>query len=96
MKYHVRAGKRSVAAEIDLVAGGKPAKRKTIAFWHHERGFRLVVLLRHVEQQRIRQPLFKQAYRRRIAGKRLVAESRHQIKRDFRHPASLTQRNRAD
>ncbi len=96
MKYHVRAGKRGVAAEIDLIAGGKPAQRKTIALRYHKRGFRLVVLLRHFEQQLIRQPFFKQAYRSRVAGERLVAERRHQIKRNFRHRPSLTKRNRAD
>lgn len=69
MKYHVRAGKRGVAAKINLVAGGKPAQRKTIALRHHKRGFRLVVLLGHFEQQLIRQPLLEQTYCRRITGK---------------------------
>ena len=89
MKNHVRAGKRGVAAEIDLVTGGKPAQRKTIALRDHKRGFRLVVLLGHFEQQLIRQPLPEQTYRRRITGKRLLAESRHQIDRNVSHRVSL-------
>ena len=74
MKNNVCTGESGVPTQIHFIAGREPTQRKRLSLAHHEGGFRLIMLLRHFEQNIIRQPRVQQAHRRRVTGKRPFTE----------------------
>ena len=74
-----------MSTQVNFVKGSEPAQLESAVSAYEKGRLRLIVLLRHVEQRLVRQPLFQGANRRCVAAKRPVAEGIDQIEINFLH-----------
>src|ERR1039457_6363377 len=74
---HVRAGQRSVTAEVHFNGRREPAQVVPSVLRNQKRGFRQVHLARYIPHPALFGRLGEDAHRRRISGERLAGESVH-------------------